>query len=344
MKNSRRNFYRTLQVQPDAPLDAIKNNYRTLLHKLRLHPDLGGDNNTATAINLAYATLRNPIKRAAYDRKLLTQYKIEVLSKGSLFRTKPAHHQAPTDPPVAKNSNQRNYYRILQIQPDSPAAIILSSYQLLLKKQGAPVALIKEAYSILSIPQKRKQYDQLLRQNNHLNASSGLDKEEKPSQKKQPFKIKTKNTKRYSSSSSAYQPLITHYCNFCKTPQSLSAIEYIDDLCIECSSPLYSSKEYLSIPRRFFSRIKLTTTFSFYTNWPGKKLIAPLSDLSPTGLCFTTKQNFNKDQVIKIDADDFRAVGQVKYQKTMGSSNVIGIEFITIQFNTQKGTFISESA
>jgi DnaJ-class molecular chaperone len=75
MKHNRRNFYRILQVQPDATLEIIKNNYRTLLHKLRLHPDLGGENLTASYINLAYATLRNSAKRAAYDRQLLNQTK-----------------------------------------------------------------------------------------------------------------------------------------------------------------------------------------------------------------------------------------------------------------------------
>ena len=179
-------------------------------------------------------------------------------------------------------------------------------------------------------------------ENNHINASSELDKEEKPNQQK--FKINAKNTKRFSSKSSPYQPLITHYCTFCKTPQNLSAIEYIDDLCIECSSPLHSSKEYLSMPRRFFSRMQLTTTITFYAYWPSNQTLAPLSDLSPTGLRFTTKQSFNKDQVIKIDADQFQAVGQVKHQKATGSSNIIGIEFITIQFNSHKGTFVSESA
>ncbi|MCK5830936.1 MAG: DnaJ domain-containing protein [Methylococcales bacterium] len=343
MKNSQRNFYRILQIQPDAPLGTIKNNYRTLLHKLRLHPDLGGENNTASAINLAYATLRNSVKRASYDRKLLAQYKIEVLSKGHLSHIK-LIHQIPKNIPLVKNSNQRNYYRILHIQPDAPTAIIFSSYQLLLKNKETAILLVEEAYSVLSNPQKRKQYDQLLRQNHHSRVSPVLNNKKNTRYKQKQFKIKTKNTKRYSSCSSLYQPLITHYCDFCKTPQSFSATKYIDELCIECFSPLYSSKEYLSIPRRYFSRIKLSSTMAFYTYWPSNRIITSLSDLSPTGLRFTTKQNLNKNQVIKIDADQFRAVGKVKHQKPKGASNIIGIEFITIQFNTHQGIFVSESA
>ena len=40
---NRRNYYRILHVQPDAPTEIIKSSYRTLMQKLRMHPDLGGD-------------------------------------------------------------------------------------------------------------------------------------------------------------------------------------------------------------------------------------------------------------------------------------------------------------
>lgn len=64
---NRRNLYRILHVQPDAPEEIIQSSYRTLMMKLRRHPDLGGDHYTATLINEAYAVLRDPAKRAAYD-------------------------------------------------------------------------------------------------------------------------------------------------------------------------------------------------------------------------------------------------------------------------------------
>jgi len=62
-----RNLYLILHVQPDAPEEIIRASYRTLMTKLRRHPDLGGDHYTATLINEAYAVLGNPAKRAAYD-------------------------------------------------------------------------------------------------------------------------------------------------------------------------------------------------------------------------------------------------------------------------------------
>lgn len=64
---NRRNYYRILHVQHDAPDEIIRSSYRTLMTKLRRHPDLGGDHFTATVINEAYAVLSDPGKRAAYD-------------------------------------------------------------------------------------------------------------------------------------------------------------------------------------------------------------------------------------------------------------------------------------
>ena len=69
MKN-RRNYYRLLHVQPEAPLEVIKASYRSLMTKLKGHPDLGGDHDAAVLINEAYAALTNPDKRREYDQTL----------------------------------------------------------------------------------------------------------------------------------------------------------------------------------------------------------------------------------------------------------------------------------
>ena len=66
MDNSR-NYYRILHVQPDAPVEVIKASYRTQMHQLKHHPDLGGCEHNAAIINEAYATLADTQKRAQYD-------------------------------------------------------------------------------------------------------------------------------------------------------------------------------------------------------------------------------------------------------------------------------------
>lgn len=67
MAINRRNYYRILHVQPEAPSPVITASYRTLMSKLRLHPDLGGDTAGAALINEAYAILSDPEKRRQYD-------------------------------------------------------------------------------------------------------------------------------------------------------------------------------------------------------------------------------------------------------------------------------------
>lgn len=68
--DNRRNFYRILQVQPDAPSEIIRASYRTLMRELKQHPDLGGDTFNAKLLNEAYETLSDPARRAAYDERM----------------------------------------------------------------------------------------------------------------------------------------------------------------------------------------------------------------------------------------------------------------------------------
>jgi len=67
---NRRNYYRILHVQQDAPVEIIKTSYRTLMQRMKMHPDLGGDHWQAALINEAYTTLADPDKRADYDQTL----------------------------------------------------------------------------------------------------------------------------------------------------------------------------------------------------------------------------------------------------------------------------------
>ena len=58
-----------MHVQPDAPPAVIKSSYRTLMQKLKLHPDLGGDDFSASLLNEAYQTLSDPASRLGYDKE-----------------------------------------------------------------------------------------------------------------------------------------------------------------------------------------------------------------------------------------------------------------------------------
>jgi curved DNA-binding protein CbpA len=94
----RRDYYRVLHVLPDAPDEIIKVSYRTLMQRLKMHPDLGGDHQTATLINEAFRTLGHPERRAAYDKWLQTQ---QDASDGSAHEAGTGAHTttAPATPP-----------------------------------------------------------------------------------------------------------------------------------------------------------------------------------------------------------------------------------------------------
>ncbi|MGB5353820.1 MAG: DnaJ domain-containing protein [Woeseia sp.] len=70
MPNPNRSYYDVLHVSRDAPRAIIQGSYRTLMQKLKCHPDLGGDADNAALINKAYAVLNDPERRAAYDAQL----------------------------------------------------------------------------------------------------------------------------------------------------------------------------------------------------------------------------------------------------------------------------------
>jgi curved DNA-binding protein CbpA len=70
MGRERRNLYRQLHVQPEAPPEVIKAAWRALMSSLRVHPDLGGDTDQAARLNAAYEVLSDPERRRAYDLSL----------------------------------------------------------------------------------------------------------------------------------------------------------------------------------------------------------------------------------------------------------------------------------
>ena len=80
MRN-RRNYYRILQVQPDAPPEIIRASYRALMRELKRHPDLGGSTSEASLLNEAYETLSDPVRRAAYDKKMFVEFTKAVRSQ-----------------------------------------------------------------------------------------------------------------------------------------------------------------------------------------------------------------------------------------------------------------------
>ncbi len=353
METNRRNYYRILRVQPDASTAVIRNNYRTLLQKLRQHPDLGGDHWNASLLNIAYRTLNHPARRAAYDRELLQQYRIKDLSQGQLGRTgRQAILKTVRDDP----GNQRNYYRILHIQSDSPPAIVDSSYQTLkARKEGSlPARLLDEAHTALSNPLKRALYDRLLQQYSHADAVELISKTFRQAEakgKRGPART-TKPAKHATPTQGhgrptdirAYAPVIRRYCSFCKTPHEYAEHQLQDVLCSDCQSPLAPPSAVLSdLPRRHLRRVSQGGAVDIWLDWPDYRRSARLLDLSPTGLRLSLDQPLDTGQLLKIEAPDFRAVGETSHCQPRGQHFIVGLRFISVRFEKQRGQFLQTS-
>ena len=342
---NRRNFYRILQVQPDAPTAVIKNNYRILLQKLRMHPDLGGDQADASLVNQAWQTLRDPTRRHAYDKQLLQDYHIQILSQGHLAG-RLGNRQTQE---LSNDVNQRNYYRILNIQTDAPAVIINASYRHQSRNMLAPIELLQEAYAVLSNPEKRKIYDKFLRNHTHIHAL----KKEKAAKRNPPIIAEhiTKQTPvspiaSTHLSNTDYQPIIIHYCSFCKTPHSNHYLNYPFACCLECGSPLYTMPEVQNQQlQRTLSRIDWKGKLKIYIDWPGQDHCATLTNLSPGGVGFLTAQPLQPGQIIKVDGEHFQCVAKVMHCKnSVAGKKAIGSCFVTVLFDRQQGTFVSTQA
>ena len=105
--NNRRNYYRILHVQPDAPLEIIKASYRTLMHKLKQHPDLGGDTDHAAVLNDAYAVLSDMEKRKKYDANY-THTTINDLREGNITSSRVPKKDSATQTPKRSKTAKSN--------------------------------------------------------------------------------------------------------------------------------------------------------------------------------------------------------------------------------------------
>lgn len=62
--------YDVLGITPKAPHEIVVAVYRAWMHALKSHPDLGGNEELAKAINIAYEVLKDPSRRAVYDAQM----------------------------------------------------------------------------------------------------------------------------------------------------------------------------------------------------------------------------------------------------------------------------------
>lgn len=237
--------------------------------------------------------------------------------------------------------NRRNYYRILHVQPDAPAAIIKSSYRTLMQKLRAHpdlggddwnAALINEAFSVVMDPARRASYDAELSFQARQRAMGEEAEVERPS----------------SSQVQGYGAQPQKPCPFCQTPQLPIERYGPADACPGCRSPLTPALriELAGPCQRAVSRIAREGAVRIFTHWPQTDPYPGLIiDLSPNGSRIGSPLALPAGTVVKLEGDLLSAVARVVscLEKAHGVSTAfhLGTEFITLAFAQTCGTFVS---
>lgn len=226
--------------------------------------------------------------------------------------------------------NRRNYYRILQVQPDAPVEIIRASYCTLMRElKNHPdlggstfeASLLNEAYETLSNPQNRAEYDKKIQANRFKRAAA--DTKPSPEQPK------------------------TAHCPFCKT--RLTPAAQAGKNCPVCKIPLPSSQplEISGESRRTIARMKRNDRIVYSSAWPEVRKEATMIDLSPKGMRFRCSEKLQPGTVLKISAPLLKACAHVTNQRMEHEeedlSYTVGVSFITVIFEETRGAFFSVS-
>jgi len=219
----------------------------------------------------------------------------------------------------------RDYYRILHVQPDAPAAIIHASYRTLLHRaQGSPtdMALLDEAYAVLGDAARRAEYDtERAELRDAVPADEVHDSE----------------------AGSAG----TRTCFFCGMPHALKRAIERDDECGRCGSPLCPAErhrlEYSG--QRVINRIPKQCPIGVSVTWPQQDAIAAtMRDVSLNGMQFTSDVRLQPNQIVRIECADLRALARVAHVEPNTDGGAVwrcGVEFLTLRFRQIRGTFVS---
>lgn len=232
-------------------------------------------------------------------------------------------------------TNQRNYFRILYVQPDAPIEIVTASYRALmgpLKKHPdrggnhAEASLINEAYNVLSDPVRRDAYVRTYR---HTWARTGAaEPQRKP----------------------AWDPSTwarTGCCPFCRA--RLPSVKDADTDCARCESPLApplkrESQKRELLGRRTGARTMKGDSAILYPSWGAHPVAARMRDISADGLSLYAGVPVPVGQPVRIAGALFDAVAVVVSSRARERVWLINARLLTVRYRHKAGVFVSEVA
>jgi len=241
--------------------------------------------------------------------------------------------------------NRRNYYRILHIQPDAPAAIIKASYRTQMQKlrvhpdlggDNWNASLLNEAYQVLSNPNTRSAYDKEYFGN------------------RENIGTKVRQRARHGPSHTQRNPVEDHVeldpaaCPFCNTARPATSAYAEPGNCSGCDAPLEvaNTLRLADSSKRAIERICHREAVTIYLSPDGDGQCGQVRDLSPNGMQLQCSLPLRENQVIRISCNTLSASGRVTFcnRGMTGEVFVAGVQFLTLRFHARTGTFLSVNA
>jgi curved DNA-binding protein CbpA len=251
-----------------------------------------------------------------------------------------------------KLNNRRNYYRILHVQADAPLAVIKASYKTIMHKMKAHpdlggdtanAALINEAYNILSDPEKRAHYDRI---NKPFYKQSGQKKSA----------ADATNSQHTEQNQHINQEQDRFACPFCSAVNIIKRDSLKGARCFKCHNVLLGSmqSDQAAACKRNIARMHKEGRILVYLPDQQKPIRAIVNDLSPEGMSFITDIQLQEKSLVKIESEIINAAAKVVscnryrfstnniYGFSIRKAYTIGVRFVTVDFFSKHGTFISE--